>query len=282
MHETNGDAVSYRTPGGLSVTRLEPRIGARIDGADLCRDLPPAVAADIRDALLAHGVIFFRDQPIDYPHHLALAKVFGDPLKEGFDPDRPEIMSLESSPESRNQAAGFWHSDGTFLPVAPSVSVLHAVKAAPLGGDTCFSSAVAAYEGLPEEVKQRIAPLRALGSLAYVFSRLGTPGYREPPPPAAHPVVRVHPETGRPALYVNEQHTAGIVGMDDAEGAALLHFLTDEIKRPEYQVRWTWTDHAIAIWDNRAVQHYAVPDEAGYRHVERITVAGTPSVGLEP
>jgi taurine dioxygenase len=280
------DGVAYSTPGGLTVTRLQPCIGALIEGVDLCQPLSKAVADDIHAALLAHGVIFFRDQPIGYENHMALAAIFGEPLTEGRTGEHAEIMTLESAPDKDHLASGNWHSDGTFYEVAPSVSVLHAVKAAPLGGDTCFSSAVAAYQGLPEEVKRRIASLYADASIAQALLRQGVvvdSQYTGPAPElkvVRHPVVRVHPETGEPVLYVNEAHTIGIVGMDKAESDQLMRYLNDQFKRPEYQVRWTWTDHAIAIWDNRAVQHYAVPNARGYRRVERITASGTPSVGL--
>jgi taurine dioxygenase len=97
---------------------------------------------------------------------------------------------------------------------------------------------------------------------------------------AEHPVVRVHPETGVPVLYVNEVHTQEIVGLEPEEGAAMLKQLTDRFLRAEYQMRWQWRDDDIVVWDNRQVQHYAVANEAGPRHVERIMVTGTPSLSL--
>lgn len=282
---------SYQTPNGLIVKRLQPVIGAEICGVDLCGEIPADVACDIRQALLDHGVIFFRSQPIDYEQHLALAGVFGEPHVEGFLPDRPEIMPLVSDAANTNPAGGHWHSDGTYYDIAPAVSILHALQAAPLGGDTCFASAAAVYDDLPEELKARIACLRARASMSHIrkvkgldddsATYIGRTGEDVRRGWAEHPVVRVHPETGQPVLYVNEVHTQDIVGLDPQEGAALLQSLTDRFLRAEYQMRWSWRDHDIAIWDNRQVQHYAVANEAGPRHVERIMVMGTPSVGLD-
>lgn len=287
----NRVAPSYRTAGGLTVKRLQPQLGAEIAGADLCGTIPEAVARDIRQALLDHGVIFFRGQPVTYEQHLALARMFGEPHVEGFLPDTPEIMPLVSDAGSTNPAGGHWHSDGTYYDIAPAVSILHAVRAAPLGGDTCFASAAAVYDDLPDELKVRIAPLRARASMTHIrevkgldddsATYIGRTGEDVDRGWAEHPVVRVHPETGRPVLYVNEVHTQGIVGLDPQEGAALLKSLTDRFLRSEYQMRWSWRDHDIAIWDNRQVQHYAVANEAGPRHVERIMVTGTPSLSLD-
>jgi len=283
-------SLSYETPSGLTVKRLQPLIGAEVSGVDLCGPVPEAVARDIRQALLGHGVIFFRGQPIDYQQHLALARLFGEPHVEGFLPDTPEIMPLISDAGSTNPAGGHWHSDGTYYDIAPAVSILRMLKSPPLGGDTCFASATAVYEDLPEDLKARIAPLRARASMSHIryvkglkddsATYIGRTGEDVELGWAEHPVVRVHPETGRPVLFVNEVHTQEIAGLEAEESTALLKQLTDRFLRAEYQMRWSWRDHDIAIWDNRQVQHYAVANEAGPRHVERIMVTGTPSLGL--
>ena len=282
--------VSYRTPGGLTVHRLEPAIGAEIAGADLSRPISDAHAADIRQALYDHGVIFFRDQPMSYEQHVALAQVFGEVWIEAILPDRPAVLPLVSDHGSFNPAGGHWHSDGTYLPVPPGVSVLHCHKAAPLGGDTLFSSAAAVWEKLPADVQQRIAPLRARSSMSHIrkvkqLNDMDPDFYDKAEGPsipdwAEHPVVRVHPDTGRPYVYVNEVHFFEIVGLPKDESDALLHTLCEPFHKPENQMRWRWSDHAIAIWDNRAVQHYAVQDEAGPRHVERIMTHGVPTRSL--
>lgn len=281
--------VSYRTASGLDVRRLQPVIGAEISGVDLCRPVADGVAADIRQALLDHGVIFFRDQSISYENHLALGRVFGEPAVENIEPDRPALMTLKSDAANTNPAGGNWHSDGTYLTIAHAVSVLHCVQAAPLGGDTLFASAVAAYDGLPDETKARIAPLQARASMSHIrkVKNLKNDGdytasavFQALPTWSEHPVVRVHPDTRRPVLFVNECHTMDIIGMDAEEGAELLRTLSAEFRRPEYQMRWAWRDHDIAVWDNRAVQHYAVKNESGPRHVERLVTLGTPYISM--
>ena len=283
--------VSYETPGGLTVRRLQPLIGAEVAGADLSGPVPDDAARDIRQALLDHGVIFFRDQPIDYRQHLAFARLFGEPHVEGFLPDTPEIMPLVSDAGNTNPAGGHWHSDGTYYDIAPAVSILRMLKAPALGGDTCFASASAVYADLPYELKARIATLRARASMSHIrevkglkdngATYIGRTGDDVTRGWAEHPVVRVHPETCVPVLYVNEVHTQEIVGLEPEESASLLKQLTDRFLRAEYQMRWQWRDNDIVVWDNRQVQHHAVANEAGPRHVERIMVTGTPSLSLQ-
>lgn len=282
--------VTYRTAAGLTVHRLEPAIGGQIEGIDLTKPFSDEHAADIRQALLDHGVIFFRDQPLSYEQHVALAAVFGEVWVEAVLPDKPCVLPLQSDHGSFNPAGGHWHSDGTYLPIPPAVSVLRCHKAAPLGGDTLFSSATKVWENLPADVQDRVAPLWAKSSMAHIRKVKKLDNYdpdfysKEEGPQipdwAEHPVVRVHPETGRPYLYVNEVHFFEIIGLPKDEGDALMRELVEHFHKPEYQVRWRWTDHAIAIWDNRAVQHYAAQDEAGPRYVERIMVHGLPSESL--
>ncbi|MGE3693368.1 MAG: TauD/TfdA dioxygenase family protein [Novosphingobium sp.] len=282
--------VRYVTAGGLTVCRLEPAIGAQIEGIDLRQPISDRHATDIRQALLDHGVIFFRDQPLSYDQHVTLAAIFGEVWVEAVLPEKPCVLPLQSDHGSFNPAGGHWHSDGTYLPVPPAVSVLRCHKAAPLGGDTLFSSATAVWDKLPADMQERIAPLWAKSSMSHIrkvkqLDDMDPDFYNKDEGPripdwAEHPVVRVHPDTGRPYLYLNEVHFFEITGLPKGEGDALMHELVEHFHKPENQVRWKWTDDAIAIWDNRAVQHYAVQDEAGPRYVERIMTHGVPSVSL--
>jgi alpha-ketoglutarate-dependent taurine dioxygenase len=265
---------------------LQPAIGAVVEDVDLTRPLNAATEQMLRDALLRHGVIFVRAQPVDESQFIALGEVFGKVAGHDDDPDRPRVGYQMSTGGAKDQAANVWHSDGCYLPVPPALTILRAVKASPFGGDTCFSSAAAAYEGLSDETKARIAGLRYRSSFAFIIGRYPRFTDRKKLEEAARampeveqPVVRVHPETGVRVLYVNDSQTIDIVGLAPDESAALLRNLTDEIKRPEYQVRWKWSDGDIAIWDNRAVQHYGVPDQMGDRHMQRISVIGDPAVG---
>jgi alpha-ketoglutarate-dependent taurine dioxygenase len=268
------------------VRPLQPAIGAVVEDIDLTRPLSAATEQMLRDALLRRGVIFLREQPVDEDQFIALGQVFGKVAGYDDEPDRPRVGYQMSTGGAKDQAANVWHSDGCYLPAPPALTILRAVKASPLGGDTCFSSAVAAYEGLPEATKARIAGLRYRSSFAFIISRY--PRFSDPRkleeaargmPEVDQPVVRVHPETGARVLYVNDSQTIDIVSLEPGESAALLRDLSDEIKRPEYQVRWKWSDGDIAIWENRAVQHYGVPDQTGDRYMQRLSVVGTPTVG---
>lgn len=288
-HDPQGE--TYETPLGLQVRRLQPAIGAEISGVDLRTGVTPALIAELRAALLAHGVIFLRRQDITYEQHVALGEAFGDLIREGADPARPEVTVVTASAGATDQSASQWHSDGTYMAVPPSISILRGIQVRPFGGDTCFSSATAAYQGLSEEMKTRIADLRYVADMKRAMMRDGKPKLafasearwrevQEKYPAVEQPVVRVHPETGQPLLYVNEAHSVEIVGMEEAEGRALIRTLNEEFKRPEYQVRWSWENHSIAIWDNRAVQHYGVPDQQYDRYLERVTIRGTRPFGL--
>jgi taurine dioxygenase len=284
----------YSTPQGLTVRRLQPAIGALISGADLRRPLSQPVFQDVKSALLAHGVIFFRDQDISYERHVALGEMFGELVRDhGSNPERPEILPVKSAAGAKDQSQDRWHSDGCYMAIPPAVSILRAIQAHSFGGDTCFASGVAAYAGLSDEMKARIADLRFESDMAQLLRRgakralaVGAEEmWRELErkyPAVDHPVVRAHPETGQPVLFISENQATGIVGMEKAEGRELIRTLADEIKRPEYQLRWNWRPHSIAIWDNRAVQHYAVPDPQLDRYMERVTVvSGGRPLGLK-
>lgn len=279
-------AETYRSETGMTVKIMQPVIGAEISGVDLAQPLSPETGRDIRNAVLRHGVIFFRNQKMDYERHVALASLFGSPIPDGPFADRPEVIPIKGDGGAKDQSANRWHSDACYQTSPPSVSVLRSIKVPRLGGDTCFSSAVAAYEGLSDEMKERISALRYSTDILYATRRsvLSTPEryaeLRLKYPPCEHPVVRIHPDTGAKVLFVNEAYTMGIVGMEEREAMELIRELTDEFRKPEYQVRWKWTPDAIALWDNRAVQHYAVANQASDRYLERISVEGTPTLSV--
>lgn len=281
MSDLPGEALSK-----LGVVPLQPDIGAEVVGIGLQQGLSEDERVFLRQALLDHGVIFLRNQPIDETRFIALAEVFGTVAEQDPTTGKPRLGHLKASGGAKDQSANIWHSDGCYLPAPPALTMLQAVKASPLGGDTCFSSAVAAYDGLSDDMKERIASLRYRSSFSFIVSRF--PRFSDPKelqeraaryPEVEQPVVRIHPETGAKALYVNDSQTIDIIGLDPRESATLLRDLTDEIKRPEYQVRWKWSDGDIAIWDNRAVQHYGVPNHTGDREMLRLSVEGQPAIG---
>lgn len=279
----------YSLPGGLTATRIQPAIGAVVSGIELSQPVSDAHAADLRAALFAHGVIFLQGQGhIGFDEHLALAEAFGTPITDGPDPERPQITPVSAKAFQREGTASSWHSDGNYQPSPPSVSILRAIRPSPFGGDTCFASATAAYAGLDEAAREQLATLRYRSSLAERMPRnyghFGSADKWEELnrkyPPVTQPVVSVHPQTGARGLYVNTTWSLGIVGMDDAEGLPLIQRLAAEFLRPEYQMRWAWSEGDIAIWDNRLVQHYGVPDQTSDRYLERITVQGGPMLSI--
>jgi alpha-ketoglutarate-dependent taurine dioxygenase len=288
MNDTPPASIIYDTAAGLKVRKLQPAIGAEISGVDLGGEYSPAQAADIRRALLAHGVIFFRDQNLSYDSHLRFARGFGEIMTEVESKERPEVLEVRSRGGSREGTASSWHSDGCYMKIPPAISVLRSVVVPPLGGDTCFASAVAVYRDLSDEMKRCLAPLRYTSSGAFMFARGSNRFFNKEEtdrrlaqyPEVTHPVVRVHPETGDRAIYVNEAQSMSIVGMDNDVGRALLKYLADRMRQPEYQIRWRWEPGSVVVWDNRAVQHYGVPDQISDRHMERIMVAGTPTLSI--
>ena len=274
---------------GITVKPVQPLIGAEIEGIDLM-SVSAAEVAEVRAALLRYKVLFFRNQKLERANHVALGKAFGElevhPLS--VHPDFPELLEIASdgdvSEGRQAPAADFWHSDTTFRDVPSAASILKATALPALGGDTLWANMAAVYAGLPEKVRQRIDGLDAWHDGLVSFGRhLDTPekraGFTAKHPPQRHPVVRIHPETGERVLYVNSGFTTAIADIDPAESEDLLRLLFDEVKRPEYQVRFRWEPGAIAFWDNRSTQHYGVADYSGYRCLERVTIMGDRPVG---
>jgi taurine dioxygenase len=280
--------------------RIEPltcALGAElldVSLADAAHDA--ALFAEIKAALLAHKVLFLRDQRISRADHVAFARRFGeleDHPVAGSDPEHPGLVRIYKSPEQPNDRyENSWHSDGTWRDAPAMGCVLRCVECPPVGGDTMWANMALAYEKLPQHVKDLIAPLRARHSIECTFGaampldkRLALKAQF---PDAEHPVVRTHPETGEKVLFVNgftthftNFHTAANVryGQDFTQGSsALLQYLIAQAAIPEYQVRWRWQPDSVAIWDNRATQHYAVMDYPPcHRKMERAGIVGTPT-----
>lgn len=274
----------------VTVTPIQPLIGAEISGIEV-GNADAAEVALIRKALLRYKVLFFRDQALTRAQHVAFGRRFGDlevhPLSAH--PEHPEMLVLDSVGGMKigrqAPAADFWHSDTTFRDTPSAASILLGYMIPPLGGDTLWCNAAAVYDGLDDELKAQIETLDAVHSGLVSFGRhLDTEEKRaaflERHPPQIHPVVAVHPETGERILNVNSGFTTHILGVSREESEALLTRLFDEVKRPEYQVRFRWQPGSIAFWDNRATQHYGVADYSGRRHLERVTIVGDRPVGV--
>jgi taurine dioxygenase len=261
--------------------RSSPTIGAEVGGVDLRDALDDEVIAALRAGLLEHKVLFFREQAITSEQHLAFARRFGalevHPVTPQDQPN-PEILVIQHD-EKRRGTENTWHSDVTWRREPSLGSILRARVVPDVGGDTLFSDMHAAYEGLPDKVKHRIDGLHAIHDFTRVFGRNASPELRErmqrKHPSVEHPVVRTHPETGKPGIYVNAAFTVCIKDMGDEESTKLLRLLYQQANVPEYQCRLRWRVDTLAFWDNRSTQHYAVSDYwPSVRVMERVTVAG--------
>ncbi|MGH7331845.1 MAG: TauD/TfdA dioxygenase family protein [Candidatus Rokuibacteriota bacterium] len=274
------------TYGTIQVRRIAGALGAEIKDADLAKPLGHEQTAEIRRAWLDHLVIFFRDQPLTPAQFLAFARSLGTPIEypfvkgiDGF----PELIEVKKLEHERVNFGGIWHSDTAYLTVPPMASMLLAREVPPVGGDTLFANMYLAYETLSDGMKRLLADLRAVNSSARAdVSRTredrvkaGARMDARTEYVAEHPVVRIHPETGRRALYVNVAHTARFVNMTEEESAPLLSYLYQHQIRPEHTCRFVWAPGSIAFWDNRCVQHNPINDYHGYRRLmHRITLAG--------
>lgn len=273
----------------IEIAPVAGALGAEIHGVDLAR-LDDATFAAIRQAFLAHGVIFFRDQEITPEQHIAFARRFGPiNVNRFFTPveGHPEIAEVRKEPEQRRNIGEIWHTDHSYDQVPALGSVLVAREVPPFGGDTMFASMYAAYEALSDGLKRTLEGLRAIHSSRHVFGhdaayhhndlrgRLHNPDAATQD--AVHPLVIRHPDTGRKALYVNRSFTVGIEGWTREESAALLEFLYRHGERPEFTCRFRWAEGSVAVWDNRCTWHFAINDYHGSRRLmHRVTIEGTP------
>jgi len=270
---------------GITITPRSPTIGAEIGGIDLGGELSDETIGVIRAALLDYKVIFFRDQDITTEQHLAFGRRFGELEVHPFainKPEYPEVLAITHDADNPGRENG-WHSDVTWR-LQPSLgSILRCIECPPVGGDTLFADMYAAYDGLPQRIKERVEGRVARHDFAHFRKLMRHRGASDDEvaemeatyPNPEHPVIRTHPETGRKGIYVNNAFTQEIVEMDPDESAELLTILYAQAAFPEYQVRFTWEPNSIAFWDNRACQHYAASDYwPNVRRVERVTIVG--------
>jgi taurine dioxygenase len=298
--------VEPSAPADLDVRPLAAKIGAEIQGVDISQPLDGAVIEGIRAALRRWRVVFFRDQHLDHASQIAFGRQFGeltyahphdDHPPEGY----PEIYTVD--PERFGQQYGAeaakavrkrysytngWHTDVTPAVNPPAGSILRAEVVPPYGGDTTFTNLVAAYEALSEPVKAFIDGLRA--EHYYGANLAGGPGgangflskIADNRLVAHHPVVRVHPETGEKALFVNPVFTGRIVDVTPPESKRILDLLYEQIARPAFTVRFRWDANSVAFWDNRATAHLGpqdLDDEDVARVLHRVTLIGEVPVG---
>jgi len=268
----------YKT---ITVTPLTLRVGAEIGGIDLTRELNATQIAEIRAALLEHGVVFFREQPIDIATLKRFGQRFGElhihSSRKGLD-EHPEVRPIHADATSKHVAGEEWHTDLSCDAIPPMGSILHIHTLPPVGGDTIWASMYAAYEALSDRMKRYLEGLTAIhdGEDAYrgTYANYGVtdkPAY----PRAEHPVIRTHPVTGKKALYVNRGFTRHLVGVPRDESDGILRYLYEHMENPLFQCRFRWRENSIAFWDNRCVQHRAMWDYWPHtRSGNRVTVAG--------
>jgi taurine dioxygenase len=257
---------------------LTRHIGAEVTGLDLRRPPSDEEVAEIRRGLLDHLVLFFRDQEITDEQHLAFAERFGTLNEPPMKTSTGAIHVLDQK-EPKGEGGDSWHSDNTFMRVPPMGSLLRAVILPDVGGDTLWANMYLAYDSLPRSIQRLCDELEAEHDLTMSVTKAIAKGHRldlaemqRTWPPVRHPVVRVHPETGRKALFVNRSSTTRLVGLDDRENEALLPLLQDVVRSPEFQVRLKWRVGTLAFWDNRPTQHYAVADYTQRRKMHRVTI----------
>ena len=276
----------------ITIQPVSPAVGAEIAGVDLARPLRDEELDAVREALLAHGAVFLRNQVLNPQDLVDFGRRFGPlnvhPMMRPLD-GYPAVLEIVKNPEDRNNFGGSWHTDLSYLERPALASLLYAKEIPPVGGDTLFANMFLAYEALSDGLKRVLDGLRAVHNTRMIYTPdaqagggiIGDAASMQRSRPndwheeAVHPVVRTHPETGRKALYVNCNFTVRFEDMTEAESAPLLRFLFAHLERPEFTCRFRWSEGAVALWDNRCTQHYALNDYHGHRRVmQRVSVEG--------
>lgn len=267
----------------MKVRKIGTRIGARIEGIDFGSALSPQTIDSIAEALYEHQVVSMPATGMSPKQHLQIAHRFGTPESNATDQfgkheTFPEITVIDTENGDR---ADSWHADETFLEHPPVVNLLHAQQLPETGGDTAFVSAADAYDGLSDKFKQLVEGLSAIHDYGHLYELGWQAGYDLAALVAdalakglvhAHPVVRVHPVTKRRWLTVNSTYTRFIQGVNPLEAQALLDLLLRHMQKPEFAFRHQWQPGDLLLWDQQAIQHYAVNDSVGRRVVHRIAV----------
>jgi taurine dioxygenase len=272
---------------------LEPAdgpFGAVVHGIDLAAGIDAGTAAALRRAWLDHQVLVFVGQDLTTEQFEAFASAFGpigdDPYFVPRTEGSPVVALSREADETSTIFADVMHSDWSFLASPPAGTVLHALEVPPVGGDTLFADQYGAYASLPPELAARLEGLHGVHSARHGYSRAGAYGERDQGRTMAirssdealatqvHPLVRVHPETGRPALFVSLAYTIGIDGMDDADALGLIDELLPYTQAPEVVYRHRWQPGMVVLWDNRCLLHAATGGYEGHRReLLRLTIA---------
>ena len=277
---------------GMSLTRVGVNLGVEVGDVDLREPLTDPQFQAINGALVEHEVVIFRDQHISSDALMSFGRQFGELTVHPFAPNQseaPELIEFKTDETSAPFGTDAWHSDETFRKEPPMATILCAKEVPVVGGDTVYASMTAAFDGLSPRMQDFISGLEAIHDIKpfrALFGdskedRLKLQEYERRFPPPTHPVVRVHPISGRKVLFVNPLFTIRIKDMDEQESRSLLDTLFREAQVPEYQLRVNWRPNTVVLWDNRSVQHYAVHDYYPQRrYMERVTIRGGPVTGV--
>lgn len=289
------NSVGTRTAAStIAVRKVSAFLGAEITEIDLTRPLDADTVAAIAEAHVAHGVLVFPDQNISSEDLIRLGRYFGELSVHPFSTsseNAPELIVYDNKEGNPPVDTDIWHSDETFRE-CPAMGTMLCSKIIPaVGGDTTFASMTAVYDGLSDRMQSFISGLEAVHDFlpfkaTFPDTREGRDrlrAFEEKYRPATHPVVRVHPVSGRKAVFVNPEFTTHIKGMDKDESRTILDLLFRKTLRPEYQYRHRWQPHMVVFWDNRSTQHSAQHDYYPHRRLmERVTIRGDRPVGDGP
>ena len=271
----------------MKIERLSPALGAIISGIDLNATLNGEAQQGLQAALVEHQVLFLRQQFLQAEQQRDLARLFGDLHIHPIYPAHErvaEVMVLDSHKQDLRDNE-LWHTDVTFIQTPPLGCVLSAQQVPEFGGDTLWASSTAAYAALSKPMQALLDGLSASHDIRksfpaarFAITEADAARFekaKQDHPPVSHPVVRTHPVTGKKGLFVSEGFTTHINELTEAESDALLRFLFAHATHPNFQVRWHWQAGDVAIWDNRATQHFANFDYgAAHRIMHRATVLG--------
>jgi taurine dioxygenase len=270
--------------------KLQGALGAECSATDLV----DVDIADVKEALLEHQLLVLRDQELDDAAFTAFARCLGVldvyPFAQPL-PHAPYVVAVTKEAQDVANFGGAWHSDTAYLPRPPGLTLLYALEVPRHGGDTLFADMYGAYESLSADLKARLASLQGHNTATLVHDSQGSHSAAagesvarrdaQVTTQADHPLIRLHPETGRRALYFSLIHTANIVGMTREKSLPLLRYLQAHTSKAENLTRLQWQRGTLAIWDNRCVQHYPQNDYPGARReMHRIIVAGEPPIGV--
>ena len=270
----------------FQINKLTPNIGAEIVGINIFDNLTTTVCDKIYETLIENKVIFFRNQQLTNDQHINLAKSFGDiepphPVYPHVD-EYPEIVVLEND-EKKPPDTDVWHTDLTFKPNPPFASILYSKIIPTSGGDTLWSCLSSIYDALPSEIKKYLKTLKAvhdMGDFRNTYTNnepIGAAhklneGHKKFGS-SIHPIVKTHPVTNNNYIYINPGFTNHIAGLNATDSSNLLNYLFNFMNKPEFQIRFKWSNNTVAIWDNRCTMHYAIGDYMPYkRTMHRVTI----------